>query len=188
LEDGSVVATHQDAKLARDSQGRIYRENVTRFPANSDQKSKVKEIIIFDPVVHTRTECAMAASHCNVSDYRAPSPAPQPVAALDNGKRSLSRENLGTDTIDGLNVVGTRETLTIKAGVDGNNQPLSITQEYWYSPELEVNLSVTRKDPRTGTLVIHVVDRSRSEPDPSLFQVPENFVVEDHRRAAKTEN
>jgi hypothetical protein len=45
LEDGSVVATHQDAKLARDGQDRIYRENVTRFPANIGQKSRVKEII-----------------------------------------------------------------------------------------------------------------------------------------------
>jgi hypothetical protein len=107
---------------------------------------------------------------------------------LDNGTRGLSRENLATDTIDGLNVVGTRETLTMKADTAGNNQPISSTEEYWYSPELEVNLSVTRKDPQTGTLVIHVVDRSRSEPDPSLFQVPENFVVEDHRRPAKTEN
>jgi hypothetical protein len=189
LEDGSVVATLQDAKLARDGQGRIYRENVTRFPANTSQKSRVKEIIIFDPVAHTRTECVMAAGHCNVTDYRAPtSLAPQPVAALDNGTRGLSRENLGTDTIDGLNVVGTRETLTIKAGTAGNNQPISTTEGYWYSPELGVTLSVTRKDPRTGTLVIHVVDLSRSEPDPSLFQVPENFVVEDHRRPAKTEN
>src|SRR5208282_4061357 len=31
LEDGTVVATHLDAKLARDSQGRIYRERVSLF-------------------------------------------------------------------------------------------------------------------------------------------------------------
>jgi len=41
LADGPVIAMHQDAKLARDSQGRMYRVRVTRFPANSGQKSKV---------------------------------------------------------------------------------------------------------------------------------------------------
>jgi hypothetical protein len=51
-----------------------------------------------------------------------------------------------------------------------------------------VNLSVTRKDPRQGTVVIHVLDLSRSEPDPSLFQVPANFTVQDHRQSAKSEN
>jgi hypothetical protein len=187
LEDGSIVATHQDAKLARDGQGRIYRENVTRFPANSDQKSRVKEIIILDPVVHSRTACVIAARQCNVTDYYAPnSSARQPAGSFDN--RNFSRENLGTDTIDSLNVIGTRETRTVDAGVEGNSQPLRITEECWYSPDLEVNLSVTRKDPREGTVVIHVVDLSRSDPDPSLFQIPANFLVEDHRRSGKFEN
>jgi hypothetical protein len=189
LEDGSVVATHQDAKLARDGQGRIYRENVTRFPANSDQKSMVKEIIILDPVANTRMACLIAARQCGVTDYHeATSSARQPADSFDDGKRKLSRESLGTDTIQGLNVVGTRETLTVNAGEEGNSKPFSSTEEFWYSPDLEVNLSVTRKDPREGTLVIHVVDVSRSEPDPSLFQVPANFSVEDHRRSAKAGN
>lgn len=90
--------------------------------------------------------------------------------------------------MDGIDVIGTRETLTINAGVEGNSQPLSITEEFWYARDLEVNLSVTRRDPREGTVVIHVIDLSRSEPDPSLFQIPANFLVEDHRRSAKSEN
>jgi hypothetical protein len=189
LEDGSVVAMHQDASLARDGQGRIYRENVTRFAANTGQKSRVKEFIIFDPVAHTRTECAVATRHCHVNDYHVPSSlSAQPARLADSEKGSVSRENLGTDTIDGLSVTGTRETLTIGAGVEGNNQPLLITEESWYSAELEVNLSVTRKDPREGTVAIRVVDLSCSEPDPVLFQVPTGFVVEDHRQSAKSGN
>lgn len=34
LEDGTVIIKHLDANLARDSQGRIYRERVTFVPAN----------------------------------------------------------------------------------------------------------------------------------------------------------
>jgi hypothetical protein len=188
LEDGTLVAMHNDAKLARDGQGRIYRENVTRFPSNSGQKSRVKEIIIYDPVAHTRTECSIAVRHCSVTGYQSPaSLASQPARLAYEGKGNLSREDLGTETIDGLTVVGTRDTLTISPGAEGNNQPLLTSEESWYSPELEVNLSVTRKDPREGTVVIHVVDLSRSEPDPVLFQVPTGFAVEDHRQSAKSE-
>jgi hypothetical protein len=181
-------AHSQDASLARDGQGRIYRENVSRFPANSGQKSQVKEFIIFDPVAHTRTECVVANRHCRVTGFQGASLASQPARLANDGKGSIYRENLGTDTIDGLAVVGTRETLTIPPGVEGNNTPLFTTEESWYSPELEVNLSVTRKDPREGTVVIHVVDLSRSEPDSALFQVPSTFVVEDHRQSAKSTN
>ncbi|MGB9443592.1 MAG: hypothetical protein WBR26_01220 [Candidatus Acidiferrum sp.] len=189
LEDGSVVATHYDAKLARDSQGRIYRERVSRFPANSGQKSQVNEILVMDPVAHTQTTCVVVSRHCTVTGYHAPASVPPPRAvSFDDGKRSVSRESLGTDVIDDLNVVGTRETVTISTGVEGNSQPLTSVEESWYSPDLEVNLSITRKDPREGTLVIHVVDLSRSEPDPALCQVPANFVVADARRPAKPEN
>jgi len=189
LEDGTVVATHLDAKLARDSQGRIYRERVSFVPANSGQQSKRREIILSDPIAHTQTTCTVAARHCEVTDYHAPTSfTPRPAGPFDDGKRYLARESLGSDVIDGLNVVGTRETTSISAGVVGNSQPLVSAREFWYSPDLQVNLSVTRKDPREGTQVIHVVDLSRSEPDPAMFQVPVGFVVQDRRGSTKAEN
>jgi len=189
LEDGTVVATHLDAKLARDSQGRIYRERVSFVPANSDQQSKRREIILSDPTTHTRTICSVAARRCTVTGYHAPTSfTPMPAGPFDNGKRELTRESLGSDVIDGLNVAGTRETISINPGVVGNSQPLVTTREFWYSPDLQVNLSVTRKDPREGSQVIHVVDLSRAEPDPAMFQAPAGFVVETPRGSAKAEN
>ena len=189
LEDGSVLATHQDAKLARDREGRVYRERVTRFPANSDQKSRVKAIIIMDPVAHTRTECVIAVRRCEVGDFHGlRPPAPLPDGSFSSDKGNVVRESLGSDTIDGIEVVGTRETSTTNVGVVGNTEPLTTIDEYWYSPDLEVNLSITRKDPREGTLVIHVVDLARSDPDPSLFRVPANFRVEDPQRSPKSGN
>jgi len=189
LEDGTVVATHLDAKLARDSQGRIYRERVSFVPANSGQRSKPRVIFLLDPVTHTRTACRVAARRCEITDYYAPTSIKlTPPGPLDKGTRYLTRESLGSDVIDGVNVVGTRETISINAGVIGNSQPLVSTREFWYSPDLQVNLSVTRKDPREGTQTIHVVDLSRSEPDPAMFQVPTGFVVKDRRGATKAEN
>lgn len=188
LEDGTAVTTHLYAMVARDSQGRIYREVRSFVPADSDEQSKLKEIRIFDPVGHTRTTCNSVTRRCNVTDYHAPSSFnPIPAGPFDNGKRSLARESLGTDSIDGVSVVGTRETVTINPGVVGNSQPLNITREFWYSPELQVNLAITRKDPREGTQVIRVGDLSLTEPDPALFKVPAGFVTRGSP-SAKTDN
>jgi hypothetical protein len=158
-------------------------------PANSNEQSRPMEMIILDPAEHTRTTCTIASRHCTVTDYSAPLKfATAPAGSLDNGKRFLTRESLGTEVVDDLSVVGTRETLTINAGVIGNSQPVVTTREFWYSSDLEINLSVTRKDPREGTQVIQLLDLSRSEPDAALFRVPSDFAIEDQRAPAKTGN
>ncbi len=110
-----------------------------------------------------------------------------PPGSLDNGKRTLTRESIGHDVIDGINVVGTRETLTIAANVVGNSQPVVVTREFWYSPDLQVNLTITRKDPREGTQTVRLSDVSRTEPDPALFKVPAGFQVQ-HPEPARTDN
>jgi hypothetical protein len=182
LEDGSVITSELYAFLARDSQGRIYREHVSFVPANSNQQSRRREFDLLDPVTHTRTVCIIARRRCTISRYFASTKfVPPPVGPQANGTRYLSREPLGSDVIDGLSVIGSRETLTVNAGVVGNSEPLVTTKEYWYSPDLEVNLLTTRKDPREGTQLIHVIDLSRSDPDPSMFQIPANFSVQDLR-------
>jgi hypothetical protein len=181
LADGTVVKTHLLTVVARDSQGRIHRERHHFVPLDSNEQSKLIEIKISDPITHTRTTCNAATHRCSVTGYRAPTSfKPRPVGEFDNGKRSLTRESLGSDSIDGLNVVGTRETVTINPGVVGNSQPLVTTREFWYSPDLQVNLSITREDPRDGTQQVRVQDVSRSEPEPAMFQVPAGYVVDVH--------
>lgn len=193
LQDGSIVKTHLFAMVARDSQGRIYREGRNFVPVNSDQEPKRYRFIIRDPITHTETLCMVTSHSCEVTNYYvSPSFKLMPVGPFDNGKRMLARESLGNDVLDGINVVGSRETITINAGVIGNSQALSLTREFWYSSELQVNLEITRKDPREGTQVVHVYDVSRSEPDPSMFKVPDGFVIHDVRNQdvhkAKSDN
>jgi hypothetical protein len=184
LEDGTTVTTRLYAAVARDNQGRIFREVRSFIPASSTEGSKLKEIRIFDPVTRTRTYCKIATRQCNVSDYHAPTSfTPMPAGTFDDGKRYLVRETLGTDSIDGVNVIGTRETVIIAAGAVGNSRALITTRESWYSPELQVNLAVTRKDPREGTQMIRVSDLSVAEPDPAPFSV-----VSRRDRPAKPEN
>ncbi|HTW59799.1 MAG TPA: hypothetical protein VMD99_16850 [Terriglobales bacterium] len=188
LEDGTVVTTHLLTVVARDSQGRIYRQRHTFVPLNSDEQSPLQAIRIFDPVTRTETFCRVATHRCDVRGYHArTSFTPMPPGSFDNGKRSLTRESIGNDVIDGINVVGTRETLTITAGVVGNSQPIVVTREFWYSPDLQINLTINRKDPREGTQTVRLSDVSRAEPDPALFNVPTGFVVQ-NTAPAKPEN
>jgi hypothetical protein len=183
LEDGNTVTTHTAANMARDSQGRMYRENHHFAPL--DKKSPLYQIHIYDPVNRSQTYCSTTSFQCVIQDY-----VPQtfyettPAGIIDDGNRSLARDSLGSKTIEGIYVNGTRETLTINPGVVGNDRPLVSTREFWYSDELENNLAVTRIDPREGKQVIWISDISRSEPDPSLFRIPIGYSVRDQRASA----
>ena len=182
LGDGSQVTVHLQAALARDSQGRIYRERRSFTPANSDQPNRLNEIHIYDPVTRTQTICNVMSFQCVRKGY-------MPVTFFNvratgwfaNNSRFLAREDLGSDVIDGQNVVGTRETTTINPGVLGNDRALISTREFWYSPELRTNLAVTRNDPREGKQVIRLTELSFSEPNPELFKVPTGYTVVDER-------
>jgi hypothetical protein len=97
----------------------------------------------------------------------------------------ITRESLGHKFADDLPVVGTREIITIAAGAIGNDRNLTLTREFWYSPDLKTNIAATRTDPREGTQVIRLAILSRGEPDPSAFTVPPNSVVADLRGSGK---
>jgi hypothetical protein len=183
LEDGSTVTTQLFAVVARDSQGRIYRERRSFVPANSDKESRLQELMVFDPIAKTKTACVLGTHECNITAYRAATSfRPLPAGTFDQGTRHLTREDLGTNVVDDLNVIGTRETTYINQGAVGNDRPLVSTREFWYSPDLETNVSVTRQEPTEGTQVIKLTDLSRSEPDAALFEIPSGYTMHDLRR------
>jgi len=52
--------------------------------------------------------------------------------------------------IEGVRADGTRTTITIPAGAMGNEQPILIVSERWYSPELQTVVMTKRNDPAYG--------------------------------------
>jgi hypothetical protein len=86
-------------------------------------------------------------------------------------------ENLGTQTMEGVSAEGTRTTITIPAGQIGNSLPLVTVTERWYSPDLQVTVMNKRSDPRTGTTTYKLTNVNRSEPAPTLFEVPSDYTV-----------
>jgi hypothetical protein len=89
----------------------------------------------------------------------------------------FQRESLGTQTMEGLVVEGTRITMTVPEGAIGNDRPIKTVIEQWYSPELQLYVMTKNTDPRNGENVMRLTEVSRNEPDASLFQVPANYKV-----------
>ena len=88
-----------------------------------------------------------------------------------------AEEDLGTQTMEGLQVQGRRITTTIPAGQIGNERPIQIVDERWYSPELQMNIMTKHSDPRMGETRFTVANVIRGNPDPALFQVPADYPV-----------
>ena len=94
---------------------------------------------------------------------------------IGSNAANLKTEQLGTKTINGLQAVGTRMTRTIPAGEIGNQNPIEVVTERWYSSDLQLPLLETHNDPMMGTMTIKLVNINRGEPDASLFQVPSDY-------------
>ena len=90
---------------------------------------------------------------------------------------------MGKQVVEGLELIGSRETLTLQASFAGTDRVLSVMKEFWYSPRLGVNVATKRVDPRSGVEVFTLVDITQSEPDPSLFAMPKNAHLIDYRTA-----
>ena len=94
-------------------------------------------------------------------------------------KDDAKEEPLGNQTIEGLLVQGTRTTITIPAGDMGNEMPIQIVSERWYSPDLKVNVISKHSDPRFGETSYQLTRVSRTDQDKSLFVIPADFKIDD---------
>jgi hypothetical protein len=101
------------------------------------------------------------------------------VAAFPPGTTGMYEpaEDLGEQVLEGLLVKGTRLTDTIPAGTIGNERPIEIVTERWYSEDIEAMVLQRFSDPRFGETVYRLVNVVRGEPSPDLFQVPQGYEI-----------
>lgn len=95
----------------------------------------------------------------------------------ESQKWETHTEQLGTQNFEGVDADGTRTTTTIPAGAIGNEQPILIVYERWYSKDLKMIVYSKHSDPRFGEQTYRLTNINRSEPDPSLFTPPPGFKV-----------
>ena len=83
----------------------------------------------------------------------------------------------------------TRTTVTIPAGQIGNERPIEIVSERWFSPDLKVLVMSRQSDPRFGETTYRLTNVTRVDPPPQLFEIPADFKIVDggHREDAVIE-
>jgi hypothetical protein len=106
-----------------------------------------------------------------------PSPDDAGPVLLNERDKDVVTTPLGTQIINGVQAEGTRYTRTIPAGAIGNQNPIVITSERWFSSDLQIVVLSKRTDPRAGETITQLTNIQRGEPEASLFQVPSDYTV-----------
>lgn len=180
LADGNQIRRSTTGTIARDGQGRTRRDLTLPAigPWAASDKTPPHVIFINDPVA--------GAQYVLQPDRKTARKLPRPPrgrwrqGAPPSGSplaKDITTTSLGTQTIEGVSAEGTRYTRTIPTGQIGNEKPIVITTERWYSPDLQTTVMIKRSDPRMGDTVFQLTNIQRQEPDASLFQVPSDYTV-----------
>ena len=95
--------------------------------------------------------------------------------------RKSAGEPLGKQMIEGVNAEGTREVSTVAAGAIGNDRPIQVATESWYSADLQMNVMTKHSDPRTGDESFRLTNIRRGEPGAYLFQAPAGYQINERK-------
>lgn len=105
-----------------------------------------------------------------------------PIAGAFGDMKWASRtttKELGTREIEGVKAEGKLRSYEIPAGEVGNRNPITVSDESWYSPELQVTVLTKHSDPRSGENSYRLAGIKREEPAAALFSVPSDYTVKD---------
>jgi hypothetical protein len=213
LADGThITQPAQTTKLYRDSQGRTRTERTAPLPPGPLGKGVDAPVFIeiSDPVARVRytLETQNHTAH-RMPVHVSPPPHPPPPASANGApaarmirllpaqlpaqsastpqdqspRPQFSHESLGTQMIEGVLAEGSRTTVTYPIGSVGNDRPITTTTETWASPDLKMAVLSKSSDPRNGDSITKLTNISRSDPDPSLFQIPPDYEVIDPQTA-----
>ena len=208
LADGTRITrkmSGQNQKMYRDFAGRTRIER-PMFPgmpptARNPFRDAVVAVIYdpvagfrytLDPVNHVahrqKVQAFVPPASRNLAGAPVSSPRAAPVQASNavpppSGdarlRRTISQDSVGTQLINGVQAEGHRTIETIPPDAEGNDRPITVVSETWFSPELKLTVLNKRSDPRSGESTVQMLNLSRAEPDPSLFTVPPDYSMVD---------
>lgn len=190
LTDGNTIHTTTTANVYRDSQGRTRREQeIGAIGPWAAQGTPRRVISITDPVAGLVRMLNPDTQVARQMPFRTRAGAWRgaETARQKPENPNIKTESLGTQVIAGVTAQGTRITRTIPAGQVGNQAPLVITIERWYSPELQTDMMRKEVNPQFGETTFQLTNIVRAEPDASLFQVPANYTIKTGRPSNNNE-
>lgn len=176
--DGSVIEIKNLREIGRDREGRIHNEARAAVPVSSTETPQLVRIHLYDPQTRLTTEIDPRKKifWTRIMNHPPSTEPPSLRFSAPEGQAPpnefVKEEDLGTREIEGVSAHGIRQTQTVPAD-DGKE--IEITDEYWYSADLRINLLIKHSDPRTGTKTMTVGQITRTEPDPAFFEVPEGY-------------
>jgi hypothetical protein len=184
---GGTYTLENTRHIMRDSQGRIYEERWLLVPKGGKMESRMNVFQIADPVKHTLYNCFTKSKECDLLRYAGSNsvqykPGMTAAGPLPDGSGYRTHEELGVESVDGFETTGYRDTTVLNPGVIGNDQPATMTREFWYSALLGINLRSLVESPQTGKQVFTVTNVSTSEPEPAVFAIPDDYRVVDQRK------
>lgn len=188
LADGNHITRKTQTNVFRDGQGRIRREiTLAGFGPMAPSGQPKSFVVIHDPVA--------GATFMLHPDQKTAEKMGKPFARMKGPRQgtmkeemnsrqqqeiangNLKKEDLGTQTITGVTAQGTRITRIIPAGQIGNEKPITIVRESWYSNDLQTVVMSKHSDPWSGETTYTLTNIQRTEPDASLFAVPSDYTV-----------
>ncbi len=190
LQDGTLIHRTTQSTFHRDGQGRSRKEvTLSGFGPFAASGKTHTLVMIVDPVAGSRysleperkvarqTPFAERGGKHGGADTDAFEQKMQAHMQAEEASGAVKKESLGTQAINGVNAEGTKITRTIPAGQIGNDKPIQVVVERWYSPDLQIVVKSTRTDPRFGTTAYTVTNLQRAEPAATLFTVPADYAV-----------
>jgi len=182
LSDGTHIDRKSTQTFYRDSEGRTRAETtVGPIGAPAEQGAAKHLVFINDPVAHAHYLLEPDQKIARQDMGRGPhggwahaGPMEHPIGG---DSANVTKESLGTQTINGVSATGTRITRTIPAGRIGNDKAIQIVTEHWYSSDLKMDVMTKHVDPLFGTTTTQLTNISREEPAATLFQVPADYTM-----------
>jgi hypothetical protein len=201
LANGNQISRQEQAKVYRDSQGRV---RVEQSSTNTVTGKTRTSVTITDPIAgvaymlnseaktYSRTPVRLfarpappaggAGSTARAGRGRAGTQAASPGGRARGGAQ-VQTDDLGTQSIEGQPATGRRMTETIPAGGIGNQQPIQVVRETWISTALHVPVLIKTSDPRFGATSMQLSNVMMGEPDASLFLPPADYTLAGGRGA-----
>lgn len=172
-------------RMYQDSQGRR-RTETYRVETIADAKAlrlihayiaSRRNLFSLDPDTHTAHDFlneVVTGADVSASITKTP--------ATEEPIRELSGESLGTDVIFGVPVAGHRTRAAYPKYEQDDGKPAEeIVTDYWYSEELQLTMRLEISDTKHGNFLKQTTKFARGEQDPSLFELPPDYKVDNAR-------
>jgi hypothetical protein len=185
LADGTKVTRETTETRAVDAQGRLAVATVSMPQAGQE----ITTYRIVDPVAGTSTTWNSTVQQVTVtavpkaqgnSACLPRQPASPPANPSSAAQRQIVSEDLGIQVIQGVEAHGRKTTITVPAGMEGNNAPLVTVNESWMATAIgpsTLQVRAVYDDPLSGSTTRELTNLNLGEPDAVLFQAPQGYQV-----------